>query len=316
VLIGAASVLALCAVPAPPASGHGDRRNTALAGAAADAATSLWSVQEPWDPSEHDARPVTTDQPDLTNLPTVHVIYLHGSDKPSQFTRFAAMFQADARKASRLLAQFRGGYQVRWDMRADSRDPARQILDITALKSSSKTNRLDSFSAIHTELGKRGFNNPNKKYAVFVDAQNPAACGQGTLFRDNRRAPDNANDVSRTTAVVFQAREVDAATGGWCRGHVLLHELGHNMGAVQPEAPNVSGAHCDDNVYDLMCAGGGATFEGPDSVDYNSDDYWDVDPLTGAGKLGHWTVNLSRFLCPPPLTGEASGCGRPNSPIY
>src|SRR5687768_10111746 len=50
----------------------------------------------PWD-----GQTFNQDQPDgaLTGLPTIHMIYLHPSDKPSRFPQFAAMFQADAKQA-------------------------------------------------------------------------------------------------------------------------------------------------------------------------------------------------------------------------
>jgi hypothetical protein len=46
---------------------------------------------------------------------------------------------------------------------------------------------------------------------------------------------------------------------------------------------------------------------GGPSFDYGRDDYWDPS----AGKLGWWTVNLSKYLCPSPTT-----CTAPANPVY
>ena len=72
------------------------------------------------------------------------------------------------------------------------------------------------------------------------------------------------------------------------------------------------GAHCNDSGEDTMCYVSSTTPDtgGPD-FDYNNDDYWDpiANPrLTTAAKLGHWTVNLSSFICP------TTGCDSANVP--
>ena len=102
----------------------------------------------------------------------------------------------------------------------------------------------------------------------------------------------------------------DGLTGGFCRGRTLLHELGHNLGALQSGAPNAfDGAHCDDDNNDTMCYTGEATDQAnsPDAqFDYHKDDYWDPgaskdgSPSSSANKLRWWAVNLSQYICPLP----------------
>ena len=58
-------------------------------------------------------------------------------------------------------------------------------------------------------------------------------------------------------------------------------------------------------------------------VDYGNDDYWDpaADPFsTSSAKLGWWTINLSKFVCPSapgtlnPETGAPyADCSLPNA---
>src|SRR5688500_5446895 len=61
-----------------------------------------------WSASQWDGQTFTSDQPDTTTDPTVHAIYLYPSNKPSRFSQFAAMFQADARQANDLIYNLYG----------------------------------------------------------------------------------------------------------------------------------------------------------------------------------------------------------------
>ena len=263
-----------------------------------------------WHPSEWDGAAHTTDQADLTTLPQIHMIYMHPSDKPSRFGQFAAMFQADIKQASAYLQQY--SRELRFDFRAGG------YADITVVKSSSNNKRLSSgnqFSIVSNELKNKGFTKTNKKYAVWLDAGSNY-CGQGTLYSDTRRSSANYNDVNRTTGIVYRPYPTTNADGGFCRGRTLAHELGHNMGALQKQAPNAfDGAHCDDDQEDVMCYEGNATFDSGDvgQFDYKNDDYWDpaANPALGSStKLAWWTVNLSKYVCP------TTGCTNPNNPQY
>jgi hypothetical protein len=195
--------------------------------------------------------------------------------------------------------------------------PGQPCLDISSVKAKSKRSAFASnaFSTVQREMD-RLFKNNTKKYVVWLDAPYTGACGQGHLYQDTRRTSANYNQ-GRTLAVIYRPYD-DDAEGGFCRGRTLLHEMGHNMGAIQQVAPNAyDGAHCDDSVEDVMCykndvtpAGAGDTDFG--TFDYNNDDYWDpaADPSSGSElTLPWWTVNLSKFICP-----AAAGCESPKDP--
>ena len=270
-----------------------------------------------WDKSEYDGEALTTDEPslDLTTLPTFHAVYLYPADQPSRFAEFAAMFQADAREASAMLNRLYGR-GVRFDMRFAAGGGPATMLDITVVRSRWKARQLsgsNQFSVVANELAARGFTDPDKKYVVWLDAGS-RACGQGHLHQDTRRSAANANE-GRTTAVVYRPHRSDPATGGFCRGRTLLHELGHNMGALQAIAPHsFDDAHCDDSAEDTMCYTSATSADtGGPAFDYNNDDYWDpaANPNKGGAKLTWWTVNLSRFVCPP-----GGDCGGANTPEY
>ena len=268
----------------------------------------------PWHPSEYDGAVFTTDQPDLTTLPTIHAVYVHPADKPSRFAGFAAMFQADARDASALLSDLYGR-GIRFDERLGA--GGARYLDITVVRSRYKSRQLSGgsqFSLVTKELESRGLTSPDKKYAVWLDAGSQA-CGQGHLYQDTRRSAAHYNE-GRTTAVVYRPYGATDASGGFCRGRTLRHELGHNMGALQSVAPHAfDGAHCDDSGEDTMCYVSATSFDsGAAAFDHNHDDYWDpiaVPAADTSARLPWWTVNLSRFVCPP-----GGDCSLPNRPEY
>ena len=273
-------------------------------------AAAPWEVDAPaaWAASEWDGAVNDKDQPDQTTAPTIHLVYVHPSDKPSRFGQFAAMFQADARQASGRLASLYGR-GLRFDLRTGG------YLDITVVRSSSNYKRLSSgsqFTIVANELKSKGFTNPNKKYVAWLDAGSNY-CGQGTLYSDTRRVAANYNDVNRTTGIVYRPYTTTNADGGFCRGRTLAHEVGHNLGALQKQAPNAfDGAHCNDDQNDVMCYEQNATFDssGVGQYDYKNDDYWDpaANPTLGSSaKLPWWTVNLSKFVCP------TTGCANLNS---
>jgi hypothetical protein len=276
----------------------------------------------PWDPSQYDGVALTADAPDPTTLPTVHAVYLYPSDAPNRFGQYAAMFQRDARRASGFLEDS-FGRAIRWDERIGS-DGMTPYLDISVIRSKYPTKRLgggQQFSLVRTELSARGFTNPNKKYLVWLDAPS-SFCGQSEAPIESARGPANAAE-RRTVSAIYRYYPPTDANGGFCSP--VLHELAHAMGAVQPSAPHYEAGHCNDNGNDLLCrmastipydaALGGFYY------DYGNDDYWDpaADPRSGSSvKLGWWTVNLSRFLCPPAPTPDPSGaaradCTRPNA---
>lgn len=259
-----------------------------------------------WHPAQYDGLAPTSDQPDVVGRPSVHAIYLYPSNARSRFADFAAMFQADAAQASGLLESAYGS-GVRFDMRTGSPtdgNPDGIFLDITVLRSKHNAKQLASdrqFTLVRDEVAAR-FDDPDKKYVVWLDAGS-RYCGQAELYHDTTRDPALNNNQKRTTAIVYRPYSTSNPDGGFCRGRTLLHEVGHNLGALQKVAPNAfDGAHCDDDNNDVMCYTGSDRFTSSGSkFDYGNDDYW--DPPTGPD-LAWWTVNLSRFVC---ATSNCSG---------
>ncbi len=267
-----------------------------------------------WSTTQYDGRVLTADAADLTTLPTIHAIYLYPSDRSSRFSTYAAMFQADARQASKRLADLFGR-----GLRFDERLGANSVhyLDITVVKSTKTSSQLSTsnqFNVIRDELKARGFlSNTNKKYLVWLDAGS-AACGQGEIYADTRRSSANSNDL-RTLAAIYRPYSTTGSDGGFCRGRTVGHEIGHNLGALQSVAPHAfDGAHCNDSAEDVMCYRSQTTSDtGGQAFDWKNDDYWDpaANPASGSSaKLPWWTANLSKYVCP------TTDCTRASTPNY
>ena len=284
-----------------------------------EAATYSVDTPAPWSSADYDGKVFTTDQLDrYAGMPQVHAVYVYPKDRASRFTQFAAMFQADARQASELLA---GNYgrAVRFDERLG--DNATPYLDITVVQSQYSYRQLSGskqFSLVSNELTSR-FPGTSKKYVAWLDAGS-RYCGQAHLYQDVQRTSANASENNRTNAIVYRPYSTNDGSGGFCRGRTLLHEVGHNLGAVQKVAPHAfDGAHCNDDDNDVMCYTAQSTFDsgGLGKFDYGNDDYWDGAANahgTTSGTLAWWAVNLSKFVCPPAPSSPVPDCAQPNPP--
>lgn len=163
----------------------------------------------------------------------------------------------------------------------------------------------DSASSIIGDLWRLGFRSSVAKYLIFYDDCAGESCATGgvaTINRDDRASAQNANNSGPDFAIDFGS-SLDAPPS-WS---TILHESGHNMGAVQLSAPHSSGYsetlkngfHCNDG-QDVMCyADGGdqsayfplACLE--ERFDCNNDDYF--NPLASGTEYlaNHWNLAAS-----------------------
>lgn len=124
-------------------------------------------------------------------------------------------------------------------------------------------------------------------YTAFVQG---GSGGQGTVNTRESFDPAQHRGPQYSVTVAFQAS-------------ILVHELGHNLGAVLLSAPHSTGAwHCWDEV-DIMCyddggskvpPGGTKTLcSGDERWDCRSDDFWNAgtSPL-----VARWNTRRSFFL--------------------
>src|SRR3954447_25036247 len=245
-----------------------------------------------------------------------HAIYMVPYDGADRFGQFAGSIQADAFAASALL-ETSYGRAIRFDL-GTSCGP--QYLDITVVRMPFSTAQVaaaaqggtGTFDLVSRSLDAAGLRTiqPSDSFAiagqrtrnwvVWLDGPAPAGtCGQASIYDDPSRTADNLNNFGGKVAVVFPS-----GSGGFCSSNAVRHEIGHNLGALQPSAPHAfDGAHCNDAIEDTMCYSNSPRVANGQRglfFDYKNDDYW--DPAGGA--LPWWTVNLNRFLCPD------AGCNR------
>jgi hypothetical protein len=140
-----------------------------------------------------------------------------------------------------------------------------------------------------------GYTSDNRIYTALIDG---GGGGTATIESDDSPGQTNFNNSG-------PAYSITRGTGAW---PTVVHELGHNLGAVQLSAPHSSGAwHCFDG-YDVMCYndngpyfqnGGQMTTSCPDTEnqwDCHDDDYSNPAPPAGNYLFGHWNLVNSSFL--------------------
>lgn len=161
---------------------------------------------------------------------------------------------------------------------------------------------LDGFSSITNDLRNKGYTSARTKHWVYYDdGIGGAVAGQGNIYSDDRLILNNNNN-----GVAGPMFSITYGYLGDTGAHVMLHELGHNLGAVQNSAPHSTGGfHCTDG-WDTMCYndGGpqGALYTtsvcGSQIWDCNKDDYFNVNPAPGNYLATHWNIGnpLIRFL--------------------
>jgi hypothetical protein len=241
-----------------------------------------------------------------------HAIYVHPADRPSRLAALGGQLQQDAFDASALLER-EYGRAIRFDVGTPCGTGQLDISEVqlpfteAQLAGLAEAAHTATFEAVAAALRERGIPiAPNdasvdeltalrENFLVWLDGPSPGrSCGQGTALLDATRSDTNLNNLGGKLALVFRNGS------RFCSADVVRHEIGHNLGALQPDAPHTTdGVHCNDAYEDTMCE-----LESPKLVggpfnglyfDYGNDDYW--DPPQGA-PLGWWTVNLSRFICP------------------
>ncbi|MET7425017.1 RICIN domain-containing protein [Dactylosporangium sp. NPDC005555] len=154
---------------------------------------------------------------------------------------------------------------------------------------------LGEFGASVNAVRALGYNRTDRKYMMLTDAG--VYCGIGGFAGDTRKSDDNRSNFGP---------EYGRSDNGCWNAAVASHELGHNLGAVNNNAPNASGgAHCTDE-YDVMCYSDDP-FHPPmryvcgdrnheNRLDCNHDDYYSTAPAPGSYLANNFNVADNLFL--------------------
>lgn len=231
--------------------------------------------------------------------PRVQAVYAHAADVPSRYTEVLSLVRQYAADVSDRLNYAAGragaGRLLRF---VTSGSPCVLAVDNVTLDRTGD----DSFANTVAELRARGYDRPDRKYLVWVDAA-VGICGLAHVYQDDRPTSDNRNAQGNMFA------RVDAS----CWGYGELHEVLHTLGAVQDSSSHSTGAgHCYDES-DTMCyedtSGRSMSQVCRDApawnVDCELDDYFHPSPPPGSYLATHWNVADSPYLqgasAPPPL---------------
>lgn len=220
------------------------------------------------------------------------VLYVRASDMPDRYSTYKASFlswTSGADQIYRRSAAQTGGNQRMRFVHDSSCTPviASVVIAPTAI---------DDFGATINALRALGYNRTDRTYITLVDAN--VYCGVGTVEVDDSFSQTNFNNVGPSYA------RIDA--GCWS-SNVIAHEHMHNLGGVQPTAPNTSkGMHCTDE-YDVMCYSDSPNYPpmiqmcldsafNTQNFDCNKDDYFNSNPAPGSYLATKWNTANSRFL--------------------
>jgi len=227
----------------------------------------------------------------------VHVIYARAPDVPDNFAKRLYMIRREVERMNSFVHQEAKEFKRSLDLRVLCSGKDILVDRVTLQTPLEQT----SFSSVTNELFEMGYNSVMAKYAVYFDGRFPGAPGgTGTLdMGDSSSGPGNANNIGPDWSVTWGIPEGGAAG-------VMLHELGHNLGAVVRDAPNSSGAgHCNDGS-DVMCYddhgpysdGFKANVCSTTHFDCRHNDYFHPKPGKSNFLYDHWNIagSQQRFL--------------------
>lgn len=163
-----------------------------------------------------------------------------------------------------------------------------------------------SFSTIVSDLKAAGFDSSLAKYWVFYEGcVSPCYGGQGNMYDDDTLAVSNKNNKGPSYGIDYG--NPSGSLAGIPSWSTMMHENGHNLGAVQNSAPHTTGAHHCTDGNDVMCYDDG----GPNGGSYSStvcrgfahfacnhDDYYHPNPPAGNYLETHWNLGhcYNRFI--------------------
>jgi len=250
---------------------------------------------------------VTDDEPQGS------IVYAVPSDRADRFTTMRPQIQAMWQDAAARLwyTGLERGTAMRYRMHCDLLQAPFGLPSVAGIRLSTTTAQTNLGTVI-SDLQAAGLNHPFTKYWTWVDVGFFGG-GVGTMAIDDQPYVINHNNIG---GAAYAATWGHTGSSG---AQVMMHEDGHNLGAVQLSAPHTSGGlHCNDG-WDIMCyADGGPSSNynpnvcsqnpppGPPGprFDCNGDDYFNPNPPQGSYLASHWNLgSIHNIYLAPGVTG-------------
>ncbi|HEX2084830.1 MAG TPA: hypothetical protein VHF89_04040 [Solirubrobacteraceae bacterium] len=246
------------------------------------------------------------------NAAQLKLVYAYASDQPNRFDQLDDRLQANVSLLSRYLAGQSGGEKtLRWDM-GTSCGPQYadiQVVQLPKTRAEYVPGGAPSFLAVAGDV--EAIVEPQqdgpRNWVVYADGLYGTNGVAGAAWRihddDPAGAPHNAG---RLESVTFGPQTLPS--NGYAWPSVMLHEITHNLGAVQNAAPHSTGkGHCNDR-YDVMCYPDGGPSSAPfercpiiagdvtETFDCGGDTYFNPSPPAGSYLAERWNVFNSAHL--------------------
>ncbi|MDQ3946757.1 MAG: hypothetical protein M3357_16705 [Actinomycetota bacterium] len=228
----------------------------------------------------------------------VLAIYARASDRPDRYASVVGSIRRFAAETDQVFNASAARYGAIRHIRFVTDSRCRLVVANVVLSPGGD----DSLDATMAELAARGFDDPHRKYLVWMDATE--MCGEAAYYPEDR--PDQSNANNGPDDVPGLVARIDSGCWGLAdRGaSIEAHELMHSLGSVLPTAPHATLAgHCTDES-DRMCYDDETVLFMSDVCsadrealfDCGGDDYFHPAPPPGSHLASHWNTAFSSFL--------------------
>jgi hypothetical protein len=254
--------------------------------------------------------------------PRFQAIYARAADHPDQFGTIVPFIRKWATEADAVFmgsATPSGGIRhIRWVHDA----VCQPIVERVVLSSAGDDNLGNTIAELHA----MGYNDPTRKYVVWMDANE--MCGEASYYEDDRPGLENFNN-GNVLAPATVARIDNGCWGLGGQGQSFEgHEMMHSLGSVMPTSPHATLlGHCTDDA-DRMCYKDALSIrvnvvcesQQEALFDCRKDDYFNASATPVGYLADHWNTARSAFLAttdgddPLDIVGGAIPEGDPLNP--
>lgn len=261
--------------------------------------------------SQHCGQSTAADRLPNPSAAYFKMVYAQLPGQPDRYAQWASILQRNVRLINDyLLARTGGERALNFDLGTEC---GSQYLDIAHLRlpalASGYLNNLGLIRAQVSALLRLGAGAPSNLF-VLVDrgGANNAVHGEGEFFLSSSPAGSLHRSGGLVSAVWTPANDLPGLQrDGAYFPELILHELLHNLGAVQADAPHATRlGHCTDerdvmcyqdsptSVLQQKCAPLSGVIE--EQLDCGGDDYFNLSPSPGSYLSQHWNLADSPFL--------------------